>query len=160
MGQKMNIRTVIALLLVTCLTAASGTDAGADEQAAGGLGGRRVNSWAARSSAGLTLGGTFTATEDPATGAVTGTWTLVDAQGRVAMRGAWSAAKAASGWSGNWRAVVEGRRGEYSGSWNAKVDLKPTAKFADVFTKAVEAAVSGTWRAAGQSGAWTIQAYN
>ena len=153
-------RRISVLVAAFALLAVPVAPARADDQAPATLGGRRVNSWAARSTSGLTLGGTFTATEDPATGAVTGTWTLVDARGRPAMRGAWSAAKAASGWSGNWRAVVEGRRGEYSGSWNAKVDLKPTAKFADVFTKAVEAAVSGTWRAAGQSGAWTIQAYN
>ena len=151
----------VHLLLVFFLGLAAAT---ATLRAAGqtgdSLGGRRVNSWAARSSTGLTVGGTFTATEDPATGAVTGTWTLVDAQGRVGMRGAWSAAKSATGWSGSWRAVAEGRSGEYSGSWSAKVDVKPTAKFADLFAKALEGAVSGTWRARGQSGAWTIQAYN
>ena len=132
----------------------------AGEQASGALGGTRVNTWAARSSTGLTLGGTWTATEDAKTGTVTGTWTLVDAQRRIVARGAWSAAKAPAGWSGSWRAIAEGRSGEYSGTWTARVDLKPAARFADMFAKALEAAVSGTFRAGGVSGAWTIQAFN
>jgi hypothetical protein len=125
-----------------------------------GLGGKRVNTWAARSRTGLTLGGTWTATEDAKTGAVTGTWTLVDAQGRSVRRGAWSAAKAAAGWTGNWRAIAEGRAGEYSGTWTARADLKPAARFADMFAKALETAVSGTFRAGGVSGSWTVQAFD
>ena len=144
--------------LVACLILAAAYAAGAGEQGRGNLGGSGVNTWAARSSTGLTVGGTWTATEDAKTGAVTGTWTLVDAQGRIAMRGAWSAAKAASGWTGSWRAIVEGKRGEYSGTWTASVDLKPGARFADMFAKAVEAAVSGTFRAGRVSGSWTIRA--
>ena len=56
-----------------------------------------------------------------------------------------------------WRAVVTGRSGEYSGTWTASADLKLDGGFADLFEKAVEAAVSGTWRGAGQSGAWSIR---
>lgn len=156
--RRMQNGKAIALLLFICVTVTARASLG--EQAGGGLGGKRVNSWAARSSTGLTVGGTFNATEDPASGAVTGTWTLVDAQGRAAMRGAWSAAKSATGWTGSWRAVAEGRPAEYSGSWSAKVDLKPTAKFADLFAKALEGALSGTWRVGRQSGSWSIQAYN
>jgi hypothetical protein len=89
---------------------------------------------------------------------VTGTWTLVDTQGRVVMRGTWSAAKAVSGWTGAWRALVEGRQGEYSGTWAATIDLKPGARLADMFAKAVETAVSGTFRTRGVSGSWTIRA--
>ena len=117
------------------------------------------NTWAARSSSGLTLGGTWTATEDQKTGTVSGTWTLVDGQGRTVANGAWSAAKAASGWTGSWRAVAAGRAGEYSGTWSASVDLKGSARFSDLFARAIGTAVSGTWRAGGQSGAWTIQAF-
>ncbi|HVG54006.1 MAG TPA: hypothetical protein VM846_06245, partial [Vicinamibacterales bacterium] len=80
----------------------------------------RPNTWAARSSTGLTLAGTWTATEDAKTGTVTGTWTLIDAQSRVIARGVWSAAKSASAWNGNWRAAAEGRAGEYTGTWTAK----------------------------------------
>lgn len=119
----------------------------------------RANTWAARSSTGLMLAGTWTATPDPATGAVTGTWTLVDASGRTAARGVWSAARSATGWNGAWRAAVAGRSGEYSGTWSTRVDLKADAPFAQLFEKAVQAAVSGAWRASGQSGTWSIQAF-
>jgi hypothetical protein len=148
-------------LLAACLILVAGAHAAsAGHQAPGALGGTRVNTWAAHSTTGLTLGGTWTATEDAKTGAVTGTWTLVDTQGRIVTRGAWSAAKAASGWTGSWRAVAEGRSGEYAGTWTARVDLKPAARIADIFAKALEAAVSGTFRAGGVSGSWTIQAFN
>ena len=146
-------------MLAACLILAL-AHAAYPEQTSSALGGRRVNTWAARSSTGLMLGGTWTATEDEKTGAVTGRWTLLDGQGRTVATGAWSAAKSPSGWTGNWRAAAAGRSGEYSGTWSARVDLKPNAKFADLFAKAIQTAVSGTWRAGGQSGAWTIQAFD
>jgi hypothetical protein len=146
--------------LAACLILAAAYAADASGQTQGNLGGTGVNTWAARSSTGLTLGGTWTATEDAKTGAVTGGWTLIDAKGRIVMRGTWSAAKAASGWTGAWRAFVEGKQGEYSGTWTAKVDLKPNAKFAEMFAKAVETAISGTFRAGRVSGSWTIRASN
>ena len=121
---------------------------------------RRVNTWAARDSGGLTLGGTWTVIEHLKTGGVTGTWTLLDAQGRTAATGGWSAAKSSTGWTGNWRAAAAGRPEEYAGTWSAKVDLKASAGFADLFAKAIEAAVSGTWRVGGRSGAWTIRVPN
>ena len=147
-------------MLAACLILAVAHAAYAGEQASNALGGRRVNTWAARSSTGLMLGGTWTAAEDEKTGAVTGRWTLLDGQGRTVATGAWSAAKSPSGWTGNWRAAAAGRSGEYSGTWSASVDLKPNSKFADLFAKAIQTAVSGTWRAGGQSGAWTIQAFD
>jgi hypothetical protein len=124
-----------------------------------------VNTWAARSSSGQTFGGTFTAKEDAETGAVTGSWTLLDAQGRSLATGAWSAAKSPTGWTGSWRAVAAGRPGEYAGTWSARSDLKGphlkgSATFGDLFAAAAKSAVSGTWRAGGQSGAWTIQVFD
>ena len=121
------------------------------------VGQRRVNTWAARSSSGQTFGGTFTATEDAKTGAVTGSWTLLDAQGRSLASGGWSAAKSPSGWNGSWRAVATGRAGEYAGTWRASVTLKPGAGFAELFTEAVKQAVSGTWQSGGRSGSWSIR---
>ena len=76
-------------------------------QARGGDGqSARPGTWSARSSTGRTLGGTWTAIADPTTGTVTGTWTLIDAGGRPATRGGWSAAKSRTGWTGAWRAAV------------------------------------------------------
>ena len=119
----------------------------------------RSGSWTAKSTTGLALGGTWTAVADPTTGAVSGTWTLVDAQGRTVTRGGWSAAKSRTGWNGGWRAAVSGSKAEYSGTWSAKVSLKPDARFVDLFEKAVETAVSGNWRAGRHSGAWSIRAF-
>ena len=119
----------------------------------------RPDKWSARSSTGLTLMGTWTAVADPTSGSVTGTWTLVDAQGRTVTRGGWSAAKSPSGWTGTWRAAVSGAKPEYSGAWSAGVDLKTDARFADLFEKAVQTVVSGNWRAGRQSGAWSIRAF-
>jgi hypothetical protein len=148
-------RSWLALCLLSTATL---LPAQADAQTPSTLG-RRSNTWAARSSSGLTLAGTWTATEDPKTAAVTGAWTLVDAQGRTTGSGGWSAAKSPSGWSGVWRAVAVGRAGEYSGTWTARVDSQPAAKLNDLFTKAIEAAISGTWQSGSQSGGWTIQAF-
>ena len=83
----------------------------------------------------------------------------MDASGRTAARGSWAAAKSETGWSGGWRAVVAGRSGEYSGTWSARVDLKPGAPFSALFEKALEGAVAGNWRAAGRAGTWSIQAF-
>ena len=118
----------------------------------------REGTWSAKSRSGLTVAGTWTATADPKTGAVTGTWTLDDAQGRTVRRGAWSAAKSRDGWDGAWRATVSGQKGEYSGTWTASVDLKSNAPFAELFELAATSVVSGGWRAGGQSGAWSIRA--
>lgn len=120
---------------------------------------RRANTWSARSSTGLTLLGTWTATADPKTGAVTGTWTLSDQRGQTVARGGWSAAKSPAGWTGAWRAIATGGKTEYSGTWSAGVDLEAHANFADLFEKAVETAVSGTWRAGKHAGSWSIRAY-
>ena len=119
----------------------------------------RSGAWTARSTTGLTLAGTWTAKADAATGTVIGTWTLDDAKGKPTARGGWSAAKAEKTWTGSWRAVVDGRKVEYSGTWTAKVDLKPGDPFVDLLEMAVRQVVSGTFAAtAGQSGAWSIRA--
>jgi hypothetical protein len=101
--------------------------------------------------------GTWTAVFDPTAGTVTGTWALLDPQGKTVANGGWSAAKAPAQWNGAWRAVVSGRDGEYSGTWTTPVDLKGDARLADLFEKAVQAAVNGTWSAGSQSGNWSIR---
>jgi hypothetical protein len=120
----------------------------------------RANTWSATSSKGQTLMGTWTAVPDPAAASVTGTWTLVDTNGKTRARGGWSAAKSPAGWNGSWRAIVSERTGEYSGTWSTDVDLGAGARLSGLFEKAIESVVSGRWRAGGQSGAWSIRAYN
>ena len=113
--------------------------------------------WSA-TNGGSTLTGTWIAVFDSASGTVTGTWTLLDPQGKTVAGGAWSAAKSPTAWNGAWRAAVSGSDGEYSGTWMAGADLKGDARLVDLFEKAIEAAVSGTWRAGSRSGAWSIRA--
>jgi hypothetical protein len=117
------------------------------------------NTWSARSSTGLTLGGTWTAVPDTSGETVTGTWTLVDAQGRTVTAGGWSASKSSDRWTGNWRAVIWDTKPQYTGTWSADVDLKGNAGFADLFEKAVQTVVSGKWRFGRQSGTWSIRAF-
>jgi len=118
----------------------------------------RSGTWAARTSNGVTLMGTWTAIPDSASGTVTGTWQLADAQGNPVATGAWSAAKSPARWTGAWRAVVAGRDGEFAGTWTSVADLDADASFADLFEKAVQVIVSGNWRAGTRSGAWSIRA--
>jgi hypothetical protein len=149
----MNVRQPFFLLCLLFFVAVEGSGAQAVVAQA------QPNLWSARSSSGLTLGGTWTAVPEPKTGTVTGTWTLVDAQGRTLAAGGWSASKAPDGWTGNWRAVVWDSKPEYTGAWSASVHLKANAGFADLFEKAVQSVVSGTWRYGRQSGSWSIRAF-
>ena len=149
---------VLCMLLVVALEA-SGLSAKAPQGRAGDGQRVRPNGWSARSSTGRTLAGTWTAVADAAPGTATGTWTLVDEKGNPLMRGGWSAAKSSTGWTGGWRAAVSGSKAEYSGTWSARVDLKPDANFADLFKLAVQTVVSGDWRVGRQSGAWSIRVF-
>ena len=147
-------RAAALAMLAACLLSTVSHGA-ADQQAP-----PRDNTWAARSSTGLTVGGTWTVIEHLKTGGVTGTWTLRDAQGRIAATGGWSAAKSPGGWTGSWRAATAGQPEEYMGTWSAKIDLEPAAGFAELFAKAVESAISGTWRSGRRAGVWTIHVFN
>jgi hypothetical protein len=118
--------------------------------------GTRTGNWSATSGTMMLTGG-WTAVPDSAHGTVTGTWTLNDAQGKMVMYGAWSASKAADKWFGNWRAVVGGHPAEYTGTWDSSTDAKGAGPFGDLFEKAVAAAVNGTWKSNGKSGAWAIR---
>ena len=142
-----------ALLLIVVALESPALAARASDQG----GGR--NTWAARSSTGRTLAGTWTFVTNAKTGNVTGTWTVSDGNGRTVARGGWSAAKSGKGWTGAWRAVVAGSKTEYSGTWAADPDLEPDGSLADLFKTAVKAVVSGSWRAGGRSGDWSIRVF-
>jgi hypothetical protein len=64
-----------------------------------------------------------------------------------------------TGWNGTWRANVDGRPGDFRGSWS--VDPGPSKKvnFAELFEAAVKDAVRGLWTGAGESGGWTIRTF-
>ncbi|MFN2601461.1 MAG: hypothetical protein ABR582_01760 [Gemmatimonadaceae bacterium] len=115
--------------------------------------------WSARAGTGLTFVGTWTAVPGPTNETVTGTWTLVNAQGTTVAGGAWSASKSPDAWLGNWRAAnFGGTEHEFSGSWRSSVELKPNARFADLFERAAQSIASGSWRSGSHSGGWSIKA--
>ena len=151
-------RKTPAVVALICVVVLSCGDAANGQTAAPRAQGRQLNTWSATSTTGLMVGGTWTVMPLADTTTVTGTWTLVGTGGRIVANGVWSAAKSPSGWTGAWRAAAAGRTTEYSGTWRANTKVRADAPFADIFASAVNAAVSGTWRAGGRSGAWSVRA--
>ena len=160
MRRVLRIRLHALCLVFVVAVAGSGLQAALLHRAVGGRQLGRANTWSARSSTGLVLMGTWTATVDATTDTATGAWTLLDSQNRTVTQGTWSAAKSPTGWTGAWRAAVAGGKAAYSGEWSAGVDLKGDAPLASLFEKAVEAVVSGSWQAGGHPGTWSIRAFN
>ena len=149
-------RFLVLCLLFVVADVSSG-QAAVRQDTASGTKSTRSGNWSARTSAGRTLMGTWTAVPDSANGTVTGTWALVDARGRPVASGAWSASKAPARWTGNWRGVATGRAGEYSGTWTSSVDLEADASFGDLFETAAQTVVGGNWRVGSRSGSWSIR---
>ena len=117
------------------------------------------NTWRASNSAGTMFSGTWTVEENPATGEVYGTWTLSGGKTKSVVGGTWSANKSPKGWDGAWRAVGSDKKAQYSGTWSSTIQLKPDARFADLFEAAVKDLVGGGWKSGAQSGSWSIQAF-
>ena len=118
---------------------------------------RQSGNWGANSSDGRVVRGTWTAVPDSTGATVIGTYTITDSAGAKLAEGLWSAAKATTGWSGAWRANIAGKPGEFTGTWTSSTDLKD-GRFNDLFEKAIQAVVSGTWRMGEKTGAWSIRA--
>jgi hypothetical protein len=116
------------------------------------------SAWSASTRSGRSLAGTWTGAIDLSTGTASGTWTVRDSAGRIAMGGTWSAAKEGREWRGTWRALIAGQTKEQSGSWTAALDLPPDSQLGSMFSQAVQQAVSGAWQSGGQSGGWSIRA--
>jgi hypothetical protein len=111
--------------------------------------------WSATSPRG-SLAGSWTK-EDQQGAGVTGTWTLLDASGRILLQGGWSASKSAQSWKGAWRATVSGSGGEFAGTWASSATASPQANMIEMFKAALQTLVSGTWKAGSLSGAWSIR---
>ena len=116
------------------------------------------SAWTANTRSGASLGGTWSGEIDLSAGTASGTWTLRDGAGRIVLHGTWSAVKEDREWRGDWRARIVGQPKERSGSWSAQLQLSPGAPLAELFERALQQAVSGTWQSAGQSGGWSIRA--
>jgi hypothetical protein len=117
------------------------------------------SSWAARTEDGRTFVGTFSVAPNPTARAARGFWTLKDANGATIMSGGWSAEMHSTGWNGTWRATVDGRPGDFRGSWSAESTPAKKSGFVEFFDATVKDAVRGLWTGAGESGAWTIRTF-
>ncbi|HWK09124.1 MAG TPA: hypothetical protein VNR64_03685, partial [Vicinamibacterales bacterium] len=78
--------------------------------------------------------------------AATGTWTLVDAGGRVAAQGTWSATRTAGTWSGAWSARASNGPAR-SGTWRADAQ-RGAASFRELLRSTLEKQLTGAWRSA------------
>jgi hypothetical protein len=117
------------------------------------------STWAASTGDGKTFNGTWTVAPSSSHNAANGGWTLTDGSGKTLMRGNWTAEKHATGWNGVWRAAVEGRQGEHTGSWSAELPHMRNARFAELFEAAAKEAIRGLWTGGNDSGSWSIRTY-
>lgn len=117
-----------------------------------------TSTWSARTGDGRTFTGTWSLAPDSSSKSAGGSWTLSGPGGATLMRGTWSADKHSTGWNGVWRATLEGRKGEYTGSWSADLPHMRDARFTELFHAAVKQAVSGLWTGPSDSGTWSIRA--
>ena len=117
------------------------------------------STWAARTGDGKTFNGTWSVAPNATSSAASGVWTLNDGSGATIMRGTWTAEKHATGWNGVWRASVEGRQGDHTGSWSAEFPHVRNARFAELFEAAAKEAIRGLWTGGNDSGSWSIRTF-
>ena len=117
------------------------------------------SNWGAVTEDGKAFGGSYTVDPSSTGGAARGFWTLRDAGGATSLRGAWSAQMHRTGWNGTWRAALEGRGGDFTGSWSAELPAARALRFTDMFEMAAKDAIKGLWTGANQSGSWSIKTF-
>lgn len=117
------------------------------------------SNWGAVTEDGKTFGGSYTVDPSSTGSTARGFWTLRDANGSTVLRGSWSAQMHSTGWNGTWRAAVEGRGGDVTGSWSAELPTARTGHIADMFDMAAKEAIKGLWTGANQSGSWSIKTF-
>ena len=90
--------------------------------------------------------------------AVVGSWTLINDDGAVTMRGTWSGKKSARGWTGTWQAKVASGGGTFGGTWQAVPPAGFHGKtFEDLFLAVGSVQMSGSWKARAGAGAWWLK---
>jgi hypothetical protein len=118
----------------------------------------RLSTWSAQTDAGQVLEGNWTVDPAASSDKAWGTWTLGETTGNIALRGTWSAQKFSTGWSGTWRAGVQGQPREFTGSWTADFPQARDTSIGELFATAARDAIRGIWSAGNDSGNWTIRA--
>ena len=94
----------------------------------------KLSTWSARTATGRIFEGGWTV--DPASSAdkASGTWTLGEGLDKTVSRGTWSAQKFSTGWSGTWRATIEGQKREFTGSWTADFPQARETSIGELFS--------------------------
>ena len=116
------------------------------------------STWSVRTSTGRAFEGTWTIDPGSSDSAVSGTWTLSGPAGQAHLRGIWSAEKFTTGWRGVWRAQIDGKGGEYGGTWTADFAAPIDGRLAKLFEAAAKDTVRGVWTAGPHSGSWAVRA--
>jgi hypothetical protein len=118
----------------------------------------KLSTWSAQTATGHILEGNWTVDAAALPDKASGTWTLGEASDKLALRGTWSAQKFSTGWSGTWRALVQGQPREFTGSWTADFPQARETSIGELFVTAARDAIRGIWSAGNDSGSWAIQA--
>jgi len=113
--------------------------------------------WTAQDDKGRTFRGTWTVDQTPLPDKASGTWTLDAGSGKPAVHGIWSAQKFSTGWSGTWRATVDGQKTEYTGSWTAEFPKAREPHMNELFEAASRDVIRGIWSSGTSSGNWSIR---
>ena len=116
------------------------------------------STWSARTIAGQTLEGSWTVEPTSSADKASGTWTLGEGLDKTILRGSWSAQKFSTGWSGTWRAMVEGQKREFTGSWTADFPQARETSIGELFSTVARDAIRGIWSADNDSGSWSLRA--
>jgi hypothetical protein len=117
------------------------------------------SNWAAASSDGATFNGSYSIDPKSTDRSAHGAWTLRDVNGNTVLRGGWTAQMHSTGWNGTWRAAVDGRPGELTGSWSAEIPAAKKPRLNDMFEMATKEAVKGLWTGVNKSGSWSIKTF-
>jgi hypothetical protein len=116
------------------------------------------STWSVRTNNGRGFEGTWSIDATSSDSAVSGTWTLSDPAGQAPLRGIWSAEKFSTGWRGVWRAQIDGKGGEYGGTWTADFAAPIDGRLTKLFEAAAKDVVRGVWTAGPHSGSWALRA--
>jgi hypothetical protein len=115
--------------------------------------------WIAQAGAAMFHGNVSAQARASSGNAVVGSWTLINDDGAVTMRGTWSGKKSARGWTGTWQARVEPGSGTFAGTWQAVPPAGFNGKtFEDLFRAIGSVQMSGYWKSrGGAAGAWWLK---
>ncbi len=118
----------------------------------------KLSTWSAQTATGRVFEGGWSVDPASSPDKASGTWTLGEGADELALRGTWVAQKFSTGWSGTWRAAVQGKGREFAGSWTADFPQARETSIGELFITAARDAIRGIWIADSDSGSWAIRA--